>query len=264
MMLSSYLTRSRHGIFYFRWPIPPSLERKRASVRISLRTRCPDRAGDLARYLASCGRLLRDRKALTRLRQDEIRALVQQYFRSSLEKYLERMNDTGFSQQSLEAVRQELSVQENAVEGEDLLADMYLDRNSFCETSGLDSLQWDENLPSLRKEWRKGRRDMLRHVLEAAERLEYYSYDEAPPHVAQVAPAPAVPASSPLGAAVDDFISEHARQWTLKTTGQNRAYLNILIEYFGPERHLGTITKQDASAVKKVLQDPAGLPRFCR
>ncbi|MEM8616223.1 MAG: hypothetical protein AAGF20_04735 [Pseudomonadota bacterium] len=53
-----------HGIFYFRWPIPPSLKGRRATVRISLRTRCPDRAGDLARYLASCGRLIRDHKAL--------------------------------------------------------------------------------------------------------------------------------------------------------------------------------------------------------
>ncbi|MGQ3486958.1 tyrosine-type recombinase/integrase [Roseovarius pacificus] len=190
---------------------------------------------------------------MTRLRQDEIRALVQQFFRSSLEKYLERMNDTGFSQQSLDAMRQELSVQEDAVEGEDLLADMYLDRSSFCEASGLNSLQWDENLPSLRKEWRKGRRDMLRRVLEAAERLEHYSYDEAPA-IAPAPPAPTLPASSPLGAAVDDFIAEHSRQWAGKTIGQNRAYLGILVEYFGPDRLLGTIAKQDASEVKKVLQ----------
>lgn len=30
--------------------------------------------------------------------------------------------------------------------------------------------------------------------------------------------------------------------------------LNILVEYFGPDRLLATITKQDASEVKKVLQ----------
>jgi hypothetical protein len=57
-----------------------------------------------------------------------------------------------------------------------------------------------------------------------------------------------------LGAAVDDFIAEHSRQWAAKTIGQNRAYLNILVEYFGPDRLLGTITRQDANEVKKVLQ----------
>lgn len=253
MMLSSYLSPSRHGIYYFRWPIASSNEGKRTTVRISLRTRCPVRAGDLARHLASCGRLLRDHKALTRLRQDEIRAIVQRYFRSSLDKYVERMNDTGFHEQSFDAMRQELAVHENAVDGEDLLADTHLDNDLFCEASGLDSAQWEENLPSLRREWRKGRRDMLRRVLEAAERLEHYSYDDAPA-IAPAAPAPALPASSPLGAAVDDFIAEHSRQWAGKTICQNRAYLNTLVEYFGPDRLLATITKQDASEVKKVLQ----------
>src|SRR6056300_810857 len=74
------------------------------------------------------------------------------------------------------------------------------------------------------------------------------------PTAAISAPAPALPASSALGVAVDDFIAEHSRQWADKTIGQNRAYLNILIEYFGPDRLLATITKQDASEVKKVLQ----------
>lgn len=53
---------------------------------------------------------------------------------------------------------------------------------------------------------------------------------------------------------MDDFVAEHSRQWAEKTVGQNRAYLNILIEYFGSDRLLGTITKQDANEVKKVLQ----------
>lgn len=188
-----------------------------------------------------------------RLRQDEIRTLVQRYFRSQLDTYVERMNDTGFPEQSIGAMRQELAVHENAVEGEDLLADTYLDSEAFCEASGISGLQWRENLPSLRREWRKGRRDMLRRVLEVAERLEHYSYDEAPV-VPSAPPAPALPASSPLGVAVDDFIAEHSRQWADKTIGQNRAYLNILVEYFGSDRLLATITKQDASEVKKVVQ----------
>lgn len=124
-----------------------------------------------------------------RLRQDEIRALVQGYFRSQLDTYLERMNDTGFSEQSVDAMRLELAVHENAVEGEDLLADVYLNNKAFCEATGLTSQQWEENLPPLRREWRKGRRDMLRHVLEAAERLEQYSYGDTPA-IAPAAPAP--------------------------------------------------------------------------
>ena len=57
-----------------------------------------------------------------------------------------------------------------------------------------------------------------------------------------------------MGAAADDFIAEHSRQWAAKTIGQNRAYLNILVEYFGPDKLLGTITRRDANEVKKVLE----------
>ena len=179
--------------------------------------------------------------------------MVQRYFKSSLDQYLERLNDTGFPERSFDAMRQEMAVHENAVEGEDPLSDLYLDHEAFCEASKLTSLHWEENALSLRREMRKGRRDMLGLVLEAAERLERYSYADTAP-IAPTPPAPSLPASSPLGAAVDDFIAEHSRQWADKTIGQNRAYLNILIEYFGPDRLLGTITKQDANEVKKVLQ----------
>ena len=190
---------------------------------------------------------------MTRLRQDEIRALVQRYFKSSLDQYLERLNDTGFPDQSFDAMRQEIAVHENAVEGEDPLSDLYLDREAFCEASDLTTVHWEENAVPLRREMRKARRDMLRRVLEAAERLEKYSYGDAPA-LAPAPPAPALPASSPLGQAIADFLDEHSRQWAAKTTNQNRAYLNVLVEFFGSERLLGKITKQDANEVKKVLQ----------
>ncbi len=187
---------------------------------------------------------------MTQLRQDEIRSLVQRYFKSSLDQFLERLNDTGFPERSFDAMRQEMAVHENAVEGEDLLSDHYFDREAFCEASGLTSLHWEENAFSLRREMRKARTDMLRRVLESAESLEHYSYDEV--HTATKMPS--LPASAPLGRAIDDFMDEHSRQWPEKTTKQVRAYLTILLEQFGSERLLAAISKQDASEVKKVLQ----------
>ncbi|WP_254434996.1 site-specific integrase [Ruegeria arenilitoris] len=179
--------------------------------------------------------------------------MVHRYFKASLDKYLERLNDKGFPDGSISAMQQEIEIHENAADGEDLLSDLYLDSNAFSKASDISPQDWEDNEMDLRREWRKGRRDMLRRVLEAVERLEHYSYDDAP--AATVSPpTKTLPASSPIGMAIDDFITEHSRQWAEKTVGQNRAYLNILIEYFGPDRLLGTITKQDANEVKKVLQ----------
>lgn len=252
MMLSSYLSPSRHGIYYFRWPIPSSVDGKRTTVRISLRTRCPDRAGDLARYLASCGRLLGDNIALAGLRQSEIRDKVQAYFKVQLDQYLDWLDRRGLSHNALADAREELLDHESYVDMDS--ADLHwLPMARFKRTMAVSDMEWDASLPRIAIELRKGRRDLLSRVLEAAERLEHYSYDNAPAS-ALAAPAPTLPASSPLGVAVDDFIAEHSRQWAGKTIGQNRAYLYILVEYFGPDRLLATITKQDASEVKKVLQ----------
>ena len=50
MRLNSYLSRSRHGIFYFRWPMPNrTIPEKRTSFRLSLRTRCPKLAWEKRR-----------------------------------------------------------------------------------------------------------------------------------------------------------------------------------------------------------------------
>jgi hypothetical protein len=108
MMLSSYLSPSRHGIYYFRWPIPSYKKEQRATVRISLRTRCPDRAGDLARHLASCERLLGENKALAGPTQHEIREKVQAFFNTQLDPYIDCLHRRGLSQNALADAREKV------------------------------------------------------------------------------------------------------------------------------------------------------------
>jgi len=189
---------------------------------------------------------------LARLRQDEIREKVTAFFKAQLDQYLDRLNRYGMSKNALADAREEMLDHDCMVDLEGV-NEQYLPITRFKSKTEVSDADWNDSLPRISLELRKGRRDMLRRVLEAAERLERYSYDD-PPVFAPAAPAPTLPASSTLGAAVDDFIAEHSRQWASKTIGQNRAYLNILVEYFGPDRLLATITKQDASEVKKVLQ----------
>lgn len=252
MITASYLSKSRHGIYYFRWPLPTLSPYLRGSIRLSLRTRCPKQAGDLARFLASCGKVISENRALARLRQDIIREKVAAFFKAQLDQYIDRLNRYGLSKNALADAREEMLDHDCMVDLEGV-NEQYLPIARFKSKTAVSDADWNDSLPRISLELRKGRRDMLRRVLEAAERLERYSYDDAPVF-APAPPAPVLPSSSPLGAAVDDFISEHSRQWQPKTIGQNRAYLNILVEYFGPDRLLATITKQDASEVKKALQ----------
>lgn len=131
---------------------------------------------------------------------------------------------------------------------------MYLPIERFKRKTGVTDEDWFDSLPNAVTELRRGRRDMLRLVLEAAERVEGYAFHQEP---AQPAAAPSVPppaASSLLSKAIEDFMAEHSREWPEKTIGQYLSYLAILVEGLGSDRPMGAITKQDASEVKKVLQ----------
>ena len=253
MMLSSYLSPSRHGIYYFRWPLPTIEGQARQTIKLSLRTRCPDRAGDLARHLASCGRAMRDNNDLTAYKRNEVREMVTAYFKAQLQQYLHWLDTRGLTQNALEDVRCEMLDHEDHLTHE-RDTNQYLKVRRFIRKSGISAQDWRDSQPAMQQELRKGRRDMLRAVLEAAERLEHYSFDDAPA-IAPTAPALAPDASSPLGLAVEEFTADQARRLPDKTVKQNRAYLGILLEYFGPERLLGSITKQDANKVKQVLHE---------
>ena len=250
MKLSAFLSPSRHGVYYFRWPLPSPDRQNRKTVRISLRTKCPDRAGDLARHLASCGRLVRDNKALARLRQDEMREMVRSYFAASLDAYIEKLNDTGLPGRSLDALRQELVAHEDAAEGHDDLSDLFLDPDAFRASAGLTDAQWAENAPSLRQEMRKARRDQIRALLSRAEGLQGYSFTEQ----AQAAPEPSQARSASLSAAIADFKAEHGPQWSQEMRNKADAYLALLVEHFGPDRPMDQISRQDAADMKKLVQ----------
>lgn len=197
--------------------------------------------------------MIGDNKPLGRLRQNEIRQKVQAYFRAQLDQYLDWLDRRALSNEALADAREEMLDHGCMVELQ-ALNTQYLPVARFKRKMDVSDDDWDNSQPQLTVELRKGRRDMLRRVLEAAERLERYSFRDDGPAAAPPLPVPVLTASAALGQAISDFLDEHSRQWAVKTTAMNRAYLSILLEYFGADRLLGTITKQDASEVKKVLQ----------
>jgi len=51
MQNPSYLIKSRHDIYYFRYPLPVKQRGRQSRVVISLQTRCPQEALRLAKSL---------------------------------------------------------------------------------------------------------------------------------------------------------------------------------------------------------------------
>jgi len=197
--------------------------------------------------------LVKDSNALAGLRQSEIREKVQAYFKAQLDQYLDWLDRRGLSKNALADAREEMLDHDSFLEME-TTHPLWLPISRFKRAMDVSDEQWDASQPRITHQLRQGRRDMLKRVLEAADSLERFSYDDAP----AIAPAPseALPAapSVTLEKAIADYMDEHAHRWDEKYTDQIRAFLNILVEYCGAARQLGSITKQDAQEIKKIVR----------
>jgi hypothetical protein len=178
-----------------------------------------------------------------------MRDMVRSYFAASLDRYVERLNDTGLPDRSLDALRQELAAHGDAAEGHDDLLDMFLDPDAFRASAGLTDAQWTENEPSRRYEMRKARRDQIKAILSAADSLDGYSFSAH----AQTVPKPSQARSASLSAAIADFKAEHGPQWSQEMRNKADAYLALLVEHFGPDRAMDQISRQDAAEMKQVV-----------
>lgn len=69
-----YLTISRHHVFYFRFPIPEHLhpQRKRTDIKLSLKTRNPRKALQIARILGYIGHHYLQQPEVTRMEFQQI------------------------------------------------------------------------------------------------------------------------------------------------------------------------------------------------
>jgi hypothetical protein len=97
MRLAAYLSTFRHGIFYFRYPLPTANhpEQKWSQVKVSLATREPRQAAQYARLLAFAGQTLLARPMVLTMRYDEIRKHVQEHFSQMLREFREGIATDG-------------------------------------------------------------------------------------------------------------------------------------------------------------------------
>lgn len=262
MKLDSYLARSRHAVFYFRWPIPRTTKTdKRETLRLSLSTRCPKLAVELARHLSSISATVWRTGVLTNMRHDELRAAVHAYFKDRLAAYLDRIGAEG-PMSELQRAPLETSLmiatstpddfREYGMPGGPVA---FLRR--FCHASGLPESEADAHPDRLQREIQIAQRDMFRELNKHNASLERYDFADLALDRPFAAPAvTSVPSSGiTLTQAVDDYIAENKRaeSWQSGTFDKKQAALGVLKELLGPECSMATINKVNSRDVKAVL-----------
>lgn len=262
MLIHAYLTRSRHSIFYFRWPLRLAAANKgRRCIRISLQTRCPKRATVIARDLAAFGTSLERTGELNTMRHDELRKVVHSAFKARLAKMLDGIGADGpMSELALAPLQTSLTLAEGTPEdfraialGEDPTPLL----SRFCASSGIPQSEAEDRPERLLREIQMAWRDMLREFERHHAALGHYDFDSTNVPAPIIAPAPASAALEgiSLADAIAEYIAENrrAKSWEIGTFAKKQAALDALTELLGADTKIGTITKQHARDVKQVI-----------
>ena len=262
MFNPSYLTISRHRIYYFRWPLPRSLHPsgKIAALKVSLRTRDPKQAISLARHLGYVAQVLILHGASSGMDFDQIRALLTEHFRSRLMTVKSEIAKTGrLSRVARAAYENSAQFAQDAVsEGWPLIPGVSDARwmDKLIEQYGASVQPGTEAYERLRTEAIRAHRDYCSSVLDYDRSLESYDFTSEP-----ISEKPAerlrIVASSGLTLLelTNRFTTEGNRgeQWVAKTRMEKAEHIALLHEVLGEKTDVKTITSTDAQSVKSTL-----------
>lgn len=263
MRLAAYLSTSRHGVFYFRWPIPATMHPKqqRTSARVSLSTRCPATAARLSRMLVLAGQSALAHATTVSMRYDQVRQLVQEHFRDLLRQAKETVAAAGPPDQPrLDALR----ASQGLARGDPAtwLATVYPSGEAallsdFCARRGIPEADLTEaNRRWLLQALEAGHASIATDLLDHVNGLQGMELCDDGPRVRSrdlATPEDAAAALSVAEVALTYF-DEIARTKPLavKTALDRKEALALLDEVTG-QKSITTIDKSDAQEVKRVL-----------
>lgn len=256
MKLHAYLSQSRHGVFYFRWPLTVAPDpAKRRTVRLSLRTRCPKVAGRLARDLSSCGQSLMLKRSLRDMRYDELQKVLHSFFKSRLADMREGIAANGppseFDLAPLESSKMLAEASPADFEGMVMAEGKMPFLRRFCALSGLPVAEAEERPDRLAREIQAAWRAVLAQFETDREGLASYDFSNAA--VATPEPAVEVPTGETLQTVITEYLAENRRSWVPSTHEKRRATLAVLAEVLGEDTPIATLTKAHAREAKAII-----------
>lgn len=265
MRLAAYLSASRHGIFYFRYPLPRASHpaQKRAHIKVSLSTREPRKARQFARLLAVAGQSLMSHPNVLAMRYDEMRKHVQEHFSQMLREFRERIAADGPpSEGQLLPLRTTQTLATGTV-ADWLDLTQYDDAKafvrSFCERRGIEEIPEGEGASLLAAELLKGYREYAAQALDHIAAFDKLSLDPQVP-----SPTVAVPLQTskpgnqtealPLPEVMSRYFAELDRTKALaaKTDGEKRDALALMAELTG-NKPPAEMARTDVQEVKAAL-----------
>jgi len=247
----AYLCQSRHGIFYFRFPLAP---RFKASVRLSLSTRDPRLALAISRELVLVASSTVAKIQGLDVTLEELRALLLGTFASYRAKHREAVAANGPMRE------EELETHEHyvALFDQGKVANVVIERafDGFLQDKGLSLPKSEPHYAQAVSEHASAARDYRQFTIDHSRSLK----EGGPtPEVAILKPVVASAAKLTLRSVLDTYEAEMEREkrGTDKTRKRRSRHMALLCEILGGETDLSKLSWPDSRRVKSTL---AALP----
>lgn len=269
MFVPRYLFRSRHGIFYFRWPLPTEFhpQRRQSTIKYSLGTREPRTALILARELSYVAGVLVARGLRTRMRYDELRRTIRDHFAGLLERRKAEILTHGrLTDDEITAIANSRSLAAQALQtGEtyDPNGDDTEMLTSFARKHGIPYESGTREYDLYRQDFLAAFRDVCDAVLAHDSQYDRFQFDAGTGAVGaaertltqlESLRAGGGPDTA-LGAVAKAYYDEARRggQWAGKTELEKAEHLSLLKEVLGSDIDIALVGAGEARKVKEVL-----------
>ncbi len=259
MQNPTYLIRSEHAVFHFRWPMPLHMmpDNKRRYVKVSLNTREPKEALYLSKLLSYHADAITIQAWARGMRYQEIRAIVREYFQRSLASGKQRIMEGGLLSPKELAYYQKHSTIEDAQSWDDM--DLYESGiASMLKGAQLDISKDSDDYQHFRKAYVTAVPAMAKEMLRFNEEQSRFDFSpsnhrsDALPRLNKLRQT----GMDTLAKAVDKFIAAHVNDkvWDGNTKKDQQAKLTVLMEILGKDYLVADMDLHRALEVRDIVK----------
>lgn len=145
MRLCSFLSVSRHGIYYFRYPFINEYNGIRNSIKLSLKTRCPKIAKSYAIQLGAYCTSLISNGICNSMEANKFREMIAEYFEDIQRRGIELINREGFSADTRQSYKDAIKYLKSDINANaDNAMDIFTPIDDFKQAKKISTLQFQK------------------------------------------------------------------------------------------------------------------------
>ena len=267
MLNPSYLIKSRHDIYYFRYPLPIQAHGKASRVAISLKTRCPREALRLAKALEYHSVNLIEEMDLLYMNHAEVMSVFKDYYAEVLERAKARIDTTGpLPRDNVLNIHRELSRIDDLIDNDcDDISELYgleeepeekivhKELQPIMERFELDYKVGSKEYDMMKSAYKFARRNHFKDLLSYNSQVTDYSLLQARAGDTAKAANHNKPAYR-LDNVIKGYLKELEPNITPRSFKDQADCLNYLIDYLGADYPVTRLGVEQVQEIKEKLR----------